>query len=352
MTDAFGNHGDVRNQSREGVTNPSSGPNTTERHSLKRKITEEVAVVKPSYVSLGIQTESDQLVEKLSCSVCWIWPRDLELYTCDNGHLICGVCWTSIKERKSEDHSCPMCRDRNLTKNKFAESILRIAQESYPVNCQFDSNGCTERGLTRYIVEHEDGCKKRIVCCPSVHKATCKWQGTWEKNLFTHLNVKDSRCVQTIQPIQIGSRFKSSIVDFPQEDNTVFKSTGITHWLPVMVVLKIGTSFECVYLCIAREKEGFWTLTPRTYAPKKIQTRLRVAIVVCSPKDKEESPANQKSTPLFSYSGKVCTHKMTNSDVSKSGQYLRLTDQQVLSMVQGKSLFSYSFSVDVILNDE
>lgn len=283
---------------------------------------------------------SDEFCDQLNCTVCWIFPRGGEIYTCDTGgHVLCGKCTASIKDKG--DLNCPLCRDRNVRRNKFAERIMTLCMRTYRVNCQFDTNGCPEIGLVADMASHEDECKKRVVACPSVHRGTCKWQGLWERGLFQHVNNsnggKDGKCVQKIASIQPGKPFITNIVDSPEEKLSVLKSGGVSNWLPMLLAVELEGGVEVIYVCVFRNR-GKWTMIARTYAPERIRKRLRVKMTIYPAK---------KQFPCYSFSGQVNPHNLSDAEAVKAGRYLSFDDRIVAPMVQDNVMFEYSLIAEI-----
>ena len=69
---------------------------------------------------------AQELLDLLQCPVCLDVPRAAPIFSCRNGHLICGKC-------KPKVSSCPICRSKDVgIRNVFVEkfvSFIKIHQD-------------------------------------------------------------------------------------------------------------------------------------------------------------------------------------------------------------------------------
>ena len=129
--------------------------------------------------------------------------------------------------------------------------------------------------------------------------------------------------------------YKSVIGDFNTAEQTVFHRTGITtHWKPVMLVSSEHIRLFA-YLLMYRDGEGRWALYVRSFADREFLKDWESHITV--------RPAGEAkaATPSWSFAGPVVAHDAMEAEVHRAGNFLRLTDDQVKLLTDGKTLFHY-----------
>ena len=91
----------------------------------------------------------------IECPVCLQLPRDIPIFQCDNGHIICKDC-------KPQLELCPQCRTFvGHTRSLIAERIVSKIQH----NCKFSEDGCDKKVLFEGLQGHERRCEFRPVPC-------------------------------------------------------------------------------------------------------------------------------------------------------------------------------------------
>ena len=126
--------------------------------------------------------------EKYICAVCLCVMRNACDIGCNEGHNFCDECLTGLANSMSYDHavSCPLCKQsvpiRYKRPNKFVNRLInelilkecenkcgttniklgeydthleRLCPKKYSL-CQYN---CGFKGLTKYMNDHENGCK-------------------------------------------------------------------------------------------------------------------------------------------------------------------------------------------------
>ena len=57
---------------------------------------------------------------------------------------------------------------------------------------------------------------------------------------------------KTIRPLAENSHFRSNIIDFEGDRNSVFLKARNSNWLPMVLVFKVDGIYECMYLVVSR----------------------------------------------------------------------------------------------------
>ena len=84
---------------------------------LKRKTTSEETSEEKSDKKYRIET-TEKLLDIMECPVCLEVPRSAPIFSCRNGHLICGTCQPKLD-------CCPICRSTDVDiRNGFAEKFV------------------------------------------------------------------------------------------------------------------------------------------------------------------------------------------------------------------------------------
>jgi len=111
----------------------------------------------------------------MECPVCFKLPRG-QIFQCERGHHVCSDCRAKLTD-------CPVCRiPLGQSRNLLAEKIL--AKMSH--TCKFTTYGCTFEEKIAALESHEQDCKHRLICCPSLH---CKTRVSMAQ-LLQHLEDK------------------------------------------------------------------------------------------------------------------------------------------------------------------
>ena len=90
----------------------------------------------------------NSIQDELECVICLEVPRRDPIYQCDNGHLLCVICYKRVV-------NCPLCKVQLKKIRALAvEKILR----KYPRPCKFRDNGCSALMRHLSLSEHEKSC--------------------------------------------------------------------------------------------------------------------------------------------------------------------------------------------------
>lgn len=92
----------------------------------------------------------------IECPVCLSVPRNIPIYRCKNGHILCNECENKLIK-------CPVC-SVNLSKDRCLISEKIISE--LPYDCKFSSEGCTMELKREDMSKHEKVCSKRLIQCP------------------------------------------------------------------------------------------------------------------------------------------------------------------------------------------
>ena len=282
-------------------------------------------------------------MKTLNCPLCGKYPRGLAIWQCTLGHLICGKCQPTLRQ------GCPTtgCSSDTFTKNYFAAYVAStdLSVEA-PVECPFLKYGCSFQADKTAMTEHVTQCRLREVSCPSFHRGGCTWTGSLPL-LTGHLTQKG--CVHILKADQsLVHPFRSAILDFAH--SSIFTMSVHTYWKPVMMISP-KFSAELIHLSVARmaHGKGGWALVLRSYSPAPIRESIRARLTVY----KTKKSALDKYTPVFMYSGRPIDAGCTLAEARRLGRYMSLQDDQIKSLVDGKTLFEYALQLeyDCVPND-
>lgn len=95
----------------------------------------------------------------VQCPICLDLPRDIILYQCVNGHVLCSTCKTKV-------HLCPTGRcqfDKPPSRNRAMENL--IMQSDLEFSCRFASSGCDQAAKLSCLEGHESQCGYRVITC-------------------------------------------------------------------------------------------------------------------------------------------------------------------------------------------
>ena len=108
----------------------------------------------------GNLVSTEELREYFECPICYEVPRSPPIFSCPQGHMLCGKCRPRLT-------ACPICRV-NLPRQAenrlyFAERLL---EERVPLPCKYEEHGCPVELVSNLIRRHEeDGCPYEPLAC-------------------------------------------------------------------------------------------------------------------------------------------------------------------------------------------
>ena len=121
----------------------------------------------------------------MECPVCRSFPVSVEIFTCLNGHILCGLCRSRVKY-------CPLCREPDITRSQFCERLIKnafAAQER--VLCRYHEWGCDAILRITRMYEHELWCEYKqpkeltdrkkclcILCFGQIHRPVLQREPT------------------------------------------------------------------------------------------------------------------------------------------------------------------------------
>lgn len=148
--------------------------------------------------AVWLNLTSDETLENvtriLACCVCESPPRDIPIYTCNNGHVLCLECHSSLNT-----DGCPSCRAPLLIRGHYLGLKPNIALsrmymcmlQGITFSCTNVSRGCPENKLQLSdLKEHERYCSKQRIQCPLIgyggpNNSVPQFSATYCNNLAT-----------------------------------------------------------------------------------------------------------------------------------------------------------------------
>ena len=127
-----------------------------------------------------------RVLNDLICPICLCVMFNVRIFSCREGHNICGPCLINLCARGKV---CPICKSSTVqTRNRFAEFCLEtISDEGLGLSCRFKSQGCIYSGLHRDVKCHEQFCLWRpSKCCGTVSNNPCDFSGLLE-HVIAHI---------------------------------------------------------------------------------------------------------------------------------------------------------------------
>ncbi|XP_031342314.1 E3 ubiquitin-protein ligase SIAH2-like [Photinus pyralis] len=109
-----------------------------------------------------------------TCPIC----RNLmaaPIYMCVMGHSFCDRCYLQISK-------CPTCRDVIGSLRNYA---MERIQKNFVFPCSNADEGCTFKGSTEEMKQHEPYCSFSITRCPLKPNDDCRWTG-YRKDMANH----------------------------------------------------------------------------------------------------------------------------------------------------------------------
>ena len=275
-------------------------------------------------------------LRKLECPICYHYPRQAPIYTCEHGHILCTTCQQEIRNTHECELGrakclgiCPLCRSHKIgicpTVQELGQNLLTTVK----VKCRFSERGCnTTDTLTRLGV-HEPKCSYRVVPCFAGYRNSCNWEGNL-RDLGLH--VRDKGCIQVLRSNEGEEEFRSSIGDFSDKTMTVFNRTATTHWRPVLLMSErhIG---KMIYLTVQRYSTGHWVIAARSLSSDSRIGKLRVQI--------DLHQAENLKDHRLTYTGEINSYQMTNQEIFNGGKMLLLSDSQLSLLCTENSIFHY-----------
>ena len=117
---------------------------------------------------------SDEALENIKrvfeCCVCLSPPRDIPLYNCNNGHVLCLECHSSLNT-----DGCPSCRSPLLIRGNYLglkpnvalSRVYMCMLQGITFSCTNVIRGCPEKKLQlSNLKEHERYCPQQQIQCP------------------------------------------------------------------------------------------------------------------------------------------------------------------------------------------
>jgi hypothetical protein len=177
-------------------SDPSDQPVRTSGCGETSKVTNKsVESTSSDMVTVATTSENDKkmgsVLQMLECPVCLDYPRAPPIYSCRNGHIVCGPCHSNIST--SARSSCPTCRDHVLEKCAFVERLADRVTKDVLVPCKHGVHGCPKHDKLGGIWQHEERCQYREVHCPAKHRGACPWVGSLSKMI---MHVREQACIQ------------------------------------------------------------------------------------------------------------------------------------------------------------
>lgn len=184
----------------------------------------------------------DQLVDKVECPVCLEIPRSLPVHVCPNGHVLCEDCRVGAQ-------SCPKCRV-NIGNGKSL--LANIIIENIEHKCKYDL--CNKTCPIDEVLDHEKGCKHRIVTCPY---ARCDEKFTVneleehleEGNCCFKSEIINNRSMRAIYEVEDDLKEENDVTwkvnTFKYEGNTFVLVTEKFESMYFFSAVMLGSKGEC-----------------------------------------------------------------------------------------------------------
>lgn len=277
-------------------------------------------------------SDGTQLYEQLTCPCCLMVPWTAKIFSCKNGHTVCGKCQPLLE-------SCPVCRESPVdTRSRFAECFLEQEKHLVEIGCQFDE--CRVKGSPDGILRHELDCTKRLVKCPGFHRAACDWTGPFNK-LAQHNAEK--LCIRIIRLDQTTGSCTATITNFRLTGESVLGCKQDTHWKPILL-FSAEHLHLFAYFLVYRTGKGEWILSVRSLASKhyRIGRLITLEILPVVEQDTEKQEVSQQG---WTFSGPLTSSDQTEEEFRTSGNYLTLQDAHISQLSNGYNLFKYRIKI-------
>ena len=280
------------------------------------------------------------IIKTLKCPVCFDYPRQFPIFTCNNGHIVCSVCQKRIQKTHICDMnkencagSCPTCRNHELGINPQIQDLGISLLTNVKDTCRFKIYGCQVKGMLLRLGFHELSCQFRIVPCLAHHRTACNWEGSL-KDMVIH--VRTEGCFLTLKGESDENKFKSHIGDFSDAGMSVFERMVDTHWKPILLAGKKHVR-KWIYLSVHRSAGGFWFIMMRSLNPEIELQNITIQLEVYKKQQYEKQ--------RFIYVGAVNSHKRSSQEIFNSGKLLLLTDTHIKLLRTEESIFEYDITI-------
>ncbi len=142
---------------------------------------------------------SEDYLRHVKCSVCHETPRDVKIYTCGNGHVVCGKCFKEAQE-KSINEKNEHLKKLQAINNPFQDAVpsLGVCQDGPPIEIS-SSPLSSEAALVPYSRGHGNLLNDRAMSIEYIDRGrsppnaqvdivpyNCKNQGTTEDRLMAN----------------------------------------------------------------------------------------------------------------------------------------------------------------------
>ena len=255
-----------------------------------------------------------ELLNELTCVICFKLPLFCDLVQCPNFHSICSVCFKKQKYFVRDglaSVNCSVCRASPVLFSFFLTTIFHHLIERFPVPC--DNDGCQITILTEGMRDHLRVCPYRTVACPNILRKQCRFAGSLTdsgpRGILHHLQ-RSGRCAYPVVAEQdLNEIF---LIEYPITEIP-------TPSQALVFQLKVDDSPSLVYLNIYEFDVDYWIVAFTSYATLE---SLRVNITVFSQLNARENVS-------------ACLEINTHGDhasvraLFKDGYYLTLSRHQI-----------------------
>ena len=186
-----------------------------------------------------LELDMDNLAKEAECIICLDVPRG-KVNCCQNGHVLCYGCQTTMKNRNRNGFDCPECGVPYLPcRNLFLGKFLALFYKNTPMKCKND--GCGLKKLMNDFGSHEKFCHHMQVDCPAKLVDGCglDWSGS-TKELSKHVKLQECVAINAHPPL-LGVKDKNAISfkgEIRHKDGLTFfqRSRGNTAIKPILLL--------------------------------------------------------------------------------------------------------------------
>ena len=263
--------------------------------------------------------DRDTLRSFLECPICNFIPRNMKIFTCQNGHEICEDCHGRLNVG---DRGYAVCPHGNCTyyaqdnaepvRARKSEEMVRNANIEF--NCVNVRSGCTVLMGGEDLSKHEEDCVYRSVYCPF-----CKTKEIYEE-FENHMNEYHQEIEKwDYTPGEwFSQNYEVNHAEMNEDNDSI--------WDSLELAVPSGEKF---YATLCR-KQGVWysglyILTPRGATEAE---KWKVTIIA----------ENIGSKVVAQFQCPVKPIDSSVTDIVESGYCLALQDRTVVKIIEGDSV--------------
>ena len=176
----------------------------------------------------------EDMRKDIECPVCIQIPREIPIYQCENGHIICKNCQPRLEV-------CPQCRIFvGHTRSLIAEKLVSKIQHK----CKFAE--CVEERLLEDLQKHEDNCVFREFRCITRDCNEKMRLDNWIQHFQTYHSKFNFHMSNFLyEPIYLHTDYTDQHVDIIQSKQHFF-----------LVLTELQSGFLAMYIFILGSQEN------------------------------------------------------------------------------------------------